>query len=203
MCWCIELINGFQTLAPFLILSAVFACVLMFTRAYYLSRIYVGGVVFWAGWLFPDGWGFCAVFLGECLFRSCPFRVRLLFTILSRCVFQKVWRLTYPSAFFSVFPTFGSLSCFELNWNIMWVGPLYLSVYRKPFVPALCVEKTVFPLNGLGKNLLAINLRLYFWTLNSILWNWLPNFWVSYMFTSVNFELQSEALIFSNYYTYS
>lgn len=96
MCWCIELINGFQTLAPFLILSAVFACVLMFTRAYYLSWIYVGGVVFWAGWLFPDGWGFCAVFLGECLFRSCPFRVRLLFTILSRCVFQKVWRLTYP-----------------------------------------------------------------------------------------------------------
>ena len=89
ICWCIELINVFQTLAPFLTLSTVFVCVLMFTHAYYLSWIYVGGVVFWTGWLFPDGRVFCAVLLGECLFRSCPFVVRLLFIILIRCVFSK------------------------------------------------------------------------------------------------------------------
>lgn len=89
----------FPNIGSILTLSTVFVCVLMFTRAYYLSWIYVGGVVFWTGWLFPDGWVFCAVLLGECLFRSCPFIVRLLFTILIRCVFSKGMKTDLPFCF--------------------------------------------------------------------------------------------------------
>lgn len=68
------------------------------------------------------------------------------------CVFKRYedWLTLLLSS--QSFPTFGSLSCFELNLNIMWdEGLLYLSVYRKPYVPGLFVEKTVSPWMGLSK----------------------------------------------------